>query len=251
MSQLPDLKDCLQFFVERLILLEDQSEEQDALIPGCHLAARRTLYCHHGIYAGEGKVIAHLRDFGITECSFEEFAAGDEVFVIDHGSDQIYTYPQALERARSMLGVGGYNLFSNNCEHFATWCLTGQKRSLQVEKLLSLGLSLTAIEGIRRHLVGKSPLPPAIAFSLVCLLLSNDRVQDGIADLCDSPAAFINSAFENLKEFPDSAKDWVGEACTNLGESADSAFQTVSTGLEDMCDKLKESLGSFFDPRIN
>lgn len=86
---------------------------------------------------------------------------------------------------------------------------------------------------------------------MVCLLLSNGRVQDGIADLCASPAAFINDAFENLKEFPQSAKDWVGEACTNLGESADSAYQTVSTGLEDVCDKLKESLGSFFDQRFN
>ena len=27
-----------------------------------------------------------------------------------------------------------YNLFENNCEHFATWCVTGQKLSVQVRK---------------------------------------------------------------------------------------------------------------------
>jgi hypothetical protein len=27
-----------------------------------------------------------------------------------------------------------YNLFRNNCEHFATWCVTGRKLSLQERK---------------------------------------------------------------------------------------------------------------------
>jgi hypothetical protein len=33
----------------------------------------------------------------------------------------------------SRLGESGYNLFGNNCEHFATWCKTGQWESQQVD----------------------------------------------------------------------------------------------------------------------
>lgn len=36
-------------------------------------------------------------------------------------------------RASSQLGstFGGYNLLSNNCEHFAYWCVTGIRQSRQ------------------------------------------------------------------------------------------------------------------------
>ena len=39
----------------------------------------------------------------------------------------------AVERARSRLGEDRYRLWSNNCEHFVHWCLTGSARSRQVE----------------------------------------------------------------------------------------------------------------------
>ena len=34
---------------------------------------------------------------------------------------------------RSRLGEDRYQLWSNNCEHFTSWCLHGVSRSLQVE----------------------------------------------------------------------------------------------------------------------
>lgn len=49
-------------------------------------------------------------------------------------------YKQCLDqdsvvwRARSKLGERKYNLFSNNCEQFATWCKTGTSSSQQVIK---------------------------------------------------------------------------------------------------------------------
>ncbi|XP_078346632.1 uncharacterized protein LOC144631932 [Oculina patagonica] len=39
-----------------------------------------------------------------------------------------------VRNARSMLGEGGYNPFTNNCEHFAMWCKTGISSSDQVDK---------------------------------------------------------------------------------------------------------------------
>ena len=35
---------------------------------------------------------------------------------------------------------GGYNLASNNCEHFAAYCATGEKRSGQVVKAVAAGI---------------------------------------------------------------------------------------------------------------
>ncbi|MBW4477411.1 MAG: lecithin retinol acyltransferase family protein [Tolypothrix brevis GSE-NOS-MK-07-07A] len=38
-----------------------------------------------------------------------------------------------LQRAKRRLGEKEYNLFYNNCEHFAHYCKTGEHRSRQVE----------------------------------------------------------------------------------------------------------------------
>ena len=41
-----------------------------------------------------------------------------------------------VHRARSRMGEDRYSLFSNNCEHFCEWCMHGEQRSYQVERIL-------------------------------------------------------------------------------------------------------------------
>ena len=48
----------------------------------------------------------------------------------------LYTPEETVARARSRLGETSYNLFTNNCEHFAIWCKTGVSESLQVNNML-------------------------------------------------------------------------------------------------------------------
>lgn len=90
------------------------------------------VYEHHGIDCGDGTII-HYRKMGeaqVTRTSRAAFAQGQ----------RIYVKPQPVEfipdvvvaRAESRLGERRYDLFSNNCEHFATWCKTGQNESVQV-----------------------------------------------------------------------------------------------------------------------
>ena len=50
----------------------------------------------------------------------------------------LYSGDEAVMRARSKLGEGGYNLAFNNCEHFAVWCKTGIKDSSQVDHILDI-----------------------------------------------------------------------------------------------------------------
>lgn len=59
---------------------------------------------------------------------------------------RLYTPKETLARARSRIGESNYNLFSNNCEHFALWCKTGISESHQISGLLDT-LMMTDYKG--------------------------------------------------------------------------------------------------------
>ncbi|MGA2166080.1 MAG: lecithin retinol acyltransferase family protein [Solirubrobacteraceae bacterium] len=108
---------------------------------GDHIYVDRGLYEHHGIDIGDGTVIDFSADDGtkssatIRQATLEDF--------VGEGVVQTRTYgarldpEQAVARARSQLGASGYDLFANNCEHFATWCVAGEHSSSQVEAVAS------------------------------------------------------------------------------------------------------------------
>jgi hypothetical protein len=51
---------------------------------------------------------------------------------------------EAAARAERMLGSGDYDFLHNNCEHFATWCVTGKATSAQFENgRVSAGMACT------------------------------------------------------------------------------------------------------------
>ena len=113
---------------------------------GSHLSSPRGLnsYDHHGIYAGDNQVI-HYSGFdeafkkgAIKQTSLESFLGGSDNFkVVNYPSYQnIYSPEEIVHRAQSCLGEDDYNLFFNNCEHFACWCVTGIARSEQVQAIM-------------------------------------------------------------------------------------------------------------------
>ncbi|MCG2575310.1 lecithin retinol acyltransferase family protein [Acinetobacter sp. ME22] len=111
---------------------------------GSHLCSSRGLYDHHGIYVGDNQVI-HYSGFdeafkkgAIKKTSLESFLGGSDDFkVVSYPSYQnIYSPEEIVHRAQSCLGEDDYNLFFNNCEHFACWCVTGKARSEQVQAIM-------------------------------------------------------------------------------------------------------------------
>lgn len=104
---------------------------------GDHLHASRPAYHHDGIDLGDGRVVHLAADEGgpkATACvrisTFEEFAGDGTVMVRQYAGDRD---PDAIvERALSRVGRSGYDLVTNNCEHFARWCVTGDHHSEQV-----------------------------------------------------------------------------------------------------------------------
>ncbi len=113
---------------------------------GDHLYVMCLGYSHHGIDCGDGhvihfnsgpfqKVVGALGDQPprIERVPIAEFSQGREL--------QLRLYdvcddPEAtIQRAISRIGQTGYQLFENNCEHFAVWCKTGWPKSTQVDAI--------------------------------------------------------------------------------------------------------------------
>jgi hypothetical protein len=113
--------------------------------PGTHLVTLRRGYAHHGIYAGGGRVVHYgglsrsLRRGPVEEVSLERFAAGRPV-LIKPTANARYGSSEIVDRARSRLGEDRYRIASNNCEHFCAWCIDGEPRSEQVERLIATPL---------------------------------------------------------------------------------------------------------------
>jgi hypothetical protein len=104
---------------------------------GAHLVTPWMGFMHHGIYAGDRKVVhygALVYDIvrrPVEEVTLDTFAEGRPVFVVDHAATT-FRGQAAICRARARLGEDRYRLLSNNCEHFVEWCLYGVARSFQV-----------------------------------------------------------------------------------------------------------------------
>lgn len=112
---------------------------------GDHIAFYRLqgVYCHHAIVkhvdeeSGEIKTIEYNRTpsgkFQVMEKThrFQEVT----VYLMLHES---FDRDLVLWRAQSKIGEEQYNLVTNNCEHFAMWCITGRSSCDQINKGLEM-----------------------------------------------------------------------------------------------------------------
>lgn len=107
---------------------------------GSHLISSRRFYTHHGIYLGDGDV-AHYSGFcilfksgPIEVTNLERFANGKTVCMVQEQCE--FSNDEIASRARSRIGESQYRLLSNNCEHFCSWCVSGESYSAQVNACL-------------------------------------------------------------------------------------------------------------------
>ena len=121
---------------------------------GDHIFSGRVGYYHHGIYIGDGRVI----HFGsprsmktdksrIIETSIEAFQeeyVGLKTPIYTVKYVQCAPNEEVIQRSKRLLeecehtGLfrgRTYDLVTNNCEHFATYCKTGIAQSLQIKWL--------------------------------------------------------------------------------------------------------------------
>jgi hypothetical protein len=213
-------------------------------------------YNHCGIYIGNGRVIHFAAPAGseisqenavIHETSFECFKDGCPVQVIDFPNGK--PPDETIERAVSRLGEMGYDFTANNCDHFATWCKTGEHRSLQVDE----------VKNTIRSMLRDSPVGSAAA-ELVCAVhdvaesfkaprLSGIKCAEGIVQKLDVDTDISDSyvpaedeyAVEEIPddavldddEYPELPKEFPDDGETPQEEMPQSKFGTIA-------DKLKK-----------
>ena len=108
------------------------------LIKGDHIFVKRTFHSHHGIYLGDGRVIhfkgTHKEKSNpvVTETGLDQFLNGGILQRRDYRKR--LPREETVRRTRELLNQKDYSLISNNCEHLATWCVTGKASSRQVKR---------------------------------------------------------------------------------------------------------------------
>jgi cell wall-associated NlpC family hydrolase len=125
---------------------------------GDHIYVRRKgpLYSHHGIYAGEGTVI-HFKGT-VKEKKDPVVIITDIDNFLKSGKLRRRKYKnrlppsETLRIAKEHLSKKGYSLTFNNCEHFATYCVTGKKRSRQTRGVVGgiVGITFTVAAAVFR-----------------------------------------------------------------------------------------------------
>jgi hypothetical protein len=107
-----------------------------------HIYVQRIGYTHHGIDMGGGTVIHYTGEVGqkagaaVRQTSRRVFAQGGRIRVRAYA--RCGDNETVLARARGRLREARYRLAFNNCEHFATWCKTGEHRSEQAKDTVSV-----------------------------------------------------------------------------------------------------------------
>lgn len=108
---------------------------------GDHLVTPRLGYTHHGVYVGNGRVVHYSgladgwKSGDICLATLKEFSSGKKILVKNH-SDRAHLRRKTVRRAFMRLGENKYNIAWNNCEHFASWCISGNHASEQVDDAL-------------------------------------------------------------------------------------------------------------------
>lgn len=118
---------------------------------GAHIRVSRGLYCHHGVYIGDGQVIHFtgrdedsVLDWSkpeVIETDMDYFLKDGVLEVKEYTDEELkdlYPVDHIVAYAKACLGDKGYNLVFNNCEHFANTCTLGRFRSKQVERVFDM-----------------------------------------------------------------------------------------------------------------
>lgn len=115
---------------------------------------------HVGIYVDDGEVIQFglapsMRrlipdsEVRVLSSDIDTFLSGGflEVAVLDRKERKKRRSPdETVEFARSKIGEGGYNILYNNCEHFATLAVLGERSCAQADDVRALFKSLPLLD---------------------------------------------------------------------------------------------------------
>lgn len=107
---------------------------------GDHLEVNRGGFYHHGIDLGNGEVVhftgdpLNKFDAQVSRELITDFAGRGSPRVVSYSGEVMHPdHVCVIAPGQWQNRKRGYSLFTNNCEHLATYCKTGVARSKQVE----------------------------------------------------------------------------------------------------------------------
>jgi hypothetical protein len=112
---------------------------------GDRLVRAKGVIGHHGIFVGFHRgnylVAENNTPKGVRYVTYDQFLNGNKLLRFEPFSGSESQRNQIIPFINSKIGTV-YNLFSYNCEHFASEVLTGKPTSKQVEIGVGLGVLL-------------------------------------------------------------------------------------------------------------
>ena len=116
-----------------------------------HIRVKRWggLYHHHGIDIGDGTIVHFSGEplqsikAEVRRDPLETFLEGGEPEIIEYAAET-RDADTVVEAALAEVGHTGYNMWRNNCEHFACRCKTGYHESGQVRRALKSAATMAA-----------------------------------------------------------------------------------------------------------
>jgi len=119
---------------------------------GDHVVVDRGPYRHHAVDRGDGTVV-HFAGPGKPKTAASIRIDSFEDFIGEGGTATVREYGQRLDpeesvrRAEALVGITGYDLLTNNCEHLASSCVAGVPESRQVERSSAFGVVIVVTYG--------------------------------------------------------------------------------------------------------
>jgi hypothetical protein len=110
------------------------------------LIARFVLYRHYGIVIENNEVIQFycpsilkLNQGVISQVPLSDFLKAGGIIEIDESIDLKFSKDEVVTRAKLLIGsdFSGYHLTRNNCEHFAVWCGTDERKMSQKASIMT------------------------------------------------------------------------------------------------------------------
>ncbi len=126
------------------------------------LIARFVLYRHYGIMIDNNEIIhfyspsiLKLNQGVISQVPLSEFLKAGGDIEIDDVIDVKFTRDEIIERAKDLVGsdFDGYHLTKNNCEHFAVWCGTDQRKMSQQASVTTYRNIYSASSTLKRKII--------------------------------------------------------------------------------------------------
>ncbi|MDP3386005.1 MAG: lecithin retinol acyltransferase family protein [Eubacteriales bacterium] len=126
------------------------------------LIARFVLYRHYGIMVENSEIIQFycpsilkLNQGSIRQVPLSDFLKAGGIIEIDQAVNLAFTRDEVVRRAKMFVGsdFGGYHMTKNNCEHFAVWCGTDQRKMSQKASVTTYRNIYSASGTLKRKII--------------------------------------------------------------------------------------------------